>query len=51
MTNYGTLALWYNAEGEFYLKAFSDWTKVAADHRATTAYLIRRGIVKEPTAD
>ncbi len=46
VTNYGTLALWYNAEGEFYLKAFSDWTKVAADHRATTAYLIRRGIVK-----
>jgi hypothetical protein len=46
VTNYGTLALWYNAEGEFYLKAFSDWTKVAGDHRATTAYLIRRGIVK-----
>ncbi|MCE5254873.1 MAG: S-layer homology domain-containing protein [Actinomycetia bacterium] len=56
VTNYGTLALWYNAEGEFYLKAFSDWSKVAAEHRATTAYLIRRGIVKgsssrlDPTA-
>ena len=46
VTNYGSLALWYNAEGKFYLNAFDDATKVAADHRATTAYLIRRGIVK-----
>ncbi|MBN1319724.1 MAG: S-layer homology domain-containing protein [Thermoleophilia bacterium] len=46
VSNYGSLDLWYAAEGKFYLNGFTDANKVVADHRATTAYLIRRGIVK-----
>jgi hypothetical protein len=47
LDNYGTLQLWYQAEGEFWLGgAFEDSAGVAADHRATTAYLRYRDIVK-----
>lgn len=46
VSNYGSLDTWYTAEGKFYLNGFTDQNKVVADHRATTAYLIRRGIVK-----
>jgi len=46
VTNYGSLELWYAAEGKFYLNGFTDASKVVSDHRATTAYLIRRGIIK-----
>jgi len=46
--NYGSLDLWYKAEGEgFYLMGkFDDAGSVLPDHRATTAYLSYRDIVK-----
>lgn len=46
LDNYGTLQLWYQAEGKFWLDAFEDSANVAADHRATTAYLRYHNIVK-----
>ena len=46
VSNYGSLEAWYTAEGKFYLNPFVDANKVVADHRATTAYLIRHDIVK-----
>ena len=44
--NFGTLDQWYNAEGSFQLKAFDDAGKVGSSHKAATAYLIYRDIVK-----
>jgi hypothetical protein len=46
VTTYGTLELWYNAEGSFYLNGFSDASKVATNHKPATAYLIFRKIVE-----
>jgi hypothetical protein len=46
MFSYGTLELWYQAEGGFYLNGFEDADKVSSQHRATTAYLKFRGIVQ-----
>ncbi len=46
VSDYGTLDLWYAAEGTFYLNAFSDAGKVAATHKPATAYLIYRKIVQ-----
>jgi hypothetical protein len=44
--NYGSLDGWYAAEGSFYLNGFEDAKYVQSAHRATTAYLIFRGILK-----
>lgn len=44
--NYGSLDLWFAAEGAFYLNAFYDANKVSVDHRATTAYLKYHGVVQ-----
>ena len=44
--DYGSLDGWYKAEGPFYLDPFDDEAKVTSDHRANTAYLIYRKIVK-----
>ena len=46
VNNYTTLQIWYNAEGSFYLNAFTDAAKVATDHKPGTAYLIFRKIVE-----
>ena len=46
VTTYGTLKLWYNAEGAFYLNKFDDQGKVATDHKPATAYLIYREIIQ-----
>jgi hypothetical protein len=39
------LAAWYDAEGESYLRGYSDWTSIASNHRAATAYLRFREVV------
>lgn len=46
VTTYGSLLAWYKAEGGFYLNGYLDAASVAAEHRATTAYLIYRRVVK-----
>ena len=43
---YATLALWYAAQGSFYLNGFLDANQVAADHQATTAYLVFHEVVE-----
>ncbi len=43
---YASLALWYAAQGGFYLNGFLDASQVAPVHRDTTAYLIYHGIVE-----
>ncbi len=43
---YGSLALWYAAQGAFYLNGFDDGGSVAAVHRPATAYLVYRGVVQ-----
>ena len=43
--DYATLAAWYAAEGEDLLTPIADGESVAPAHRATTAYLIMRGVV------
>lgn len=43
---YGSLELWYNSEGKFWLNGYDDSAQVASDHRATTAYLVSRGVVE-----
>ena len=45
VSDYGSLDLWYKAEGPFYLNKFYDANKVTSDHRATTAYLVYRKVV------
>lgn len=50
VNNYASLQAWYDAEGAFYLNGFEDAESVAADHRATTAYLIYRGVVQGASA-
>lgn len=52
VTDYGSLELWYNAEGKnFYLIGkFDDAGSVLPDHRATTAYLSYRDIVRGSNA-
>lgn len=42
---YGSLDLWYAAEGGFYVNGFWDAGSVATDHKAATAYLVYRGVV------
>lgn len=42
---YDSLAAWYAAEGAAVLAGFSDAASVAEVHRATTAYLVMRGVV------
>ena len=46
VSTYGSLDLWYAAEGSFYLNKFDDAGKVASSHKATTAYLAFRDIVE-----
>ena len=46
VNDYGTLDQWYNAEGVYQLKAFDDAGRVGSSHKAATAYLIYREIVK-----
>ncbi|MCL4369256.1 MAG: S-layer homology domain-containing protein, partial [Actinobacteria bacterium] len=47
VSTYPSLQAWYDStEGDFYLKAFTDWGTVAVDHRPATAYLIYHGVVK-----
>ncbi len=43
---YASLDQWYAAEGAFYLNGFLDSGQVAADHRATTAYLVYHQVVE-----
>ena len=43
---YGSVALWYAAQGAFYLNYYLDAGQVAADHSANTAYLVYHGIVQ-----
>jgi hypothetical protein len=45
VTNYGTLDLWYKAEGNYYLSAFEDDGQIAGSHKANVAYLVYRGIL------
>ncbi len=47
---YPTLSAWYAANGDFYLSGYSDWTSIAVDHRATTAYLVYREVVQGSAA-
>lgn len=44
--NYGSLDEWYAAESQFYLNSFQDAKYVGQAHRATTAYLIFRDVIK-----
>lgn len=44
--DYGSLDEWYAAESKFYLDTFTDAKHVGSAHRAPTAYLIFRDIVK-----
>ena len=46
VSTYPDLQAWYEAEGDFYLKGFTDWSSVAVVHRPATAYLIVHGVVK-----
>jgi len=41
-----SLQLWYAAQGDFYLNGFLDAAQVAADHRATTAYLVYHDVLQ-----
>lgn len=43
---YASLALWYAAQGGFYLDGYIDANQVAPEHRATTAYLVYHGVVQ-----
>jgi hypothetical protein len=43
---YASLALWYAAQGSFYLNGFLDGSQVAPEHRATTAYLVFHEVVQ-----
>lgn len=43
---YQNIEGWYAAHGTFYLGGYSDYASIAADHRATTAYLIYHEVVK-----
>ena len=43
---YASLALWYAAQGSFYLNGFLDASQVAPEHRATTAYLVFHEVVQ-----